>query len=373
MSEVRVAFFTEQWVNGGVAAYLMSILRYEIYHQTGTRFDLIVAENSTQFYDEELSSMGVRKITLLAHSANPIKRVFSASKAFDQVCAKEAYDIIYFNVCNAVSLKYASCAKNNGCPRVIVHSHNSSAGYGASGQVKAVCNSIARKRYKSCIDMRIACSDLAANWLFGKGAAAHIIPNGIDLKRFSFSQSERNKIRDQLEIGPGEILVGHIGRFIPQKNHRRILRIFEEYKHLNGNSKLLLIGNGPDYDSCMAAVANHHLEDSVISIKETGSVPSYLSAMDVFFLPSLFEGLPIVGIEAQATGLPCLFSDSITKQIEITGHAARIPLEASDCEWAHKIDEALHLVGKRTKDQSGLEGYSSQAAAKKIDQLIFRD
>ncbi|MCR5294933.1 MAG: glycosyltransferase [Lachnospiraceae bacterium] len=215
--------------------------------------------------------------------------------------------------------------------RVIVHSHNGN-GY------HPLENRLFRILVNLAADRRVACSQAAAEWMFGKRKAkgALILENGIDAERFRFSKEKREVLRERYHIGD-VLLIGHVGRFSEQKNHPFLLKIFREILKERPEARLLLVGKGEREEEIRALCASYRIEDSVIFAGSTDDSAPFYSAFDVFVMPSLYEGLPLAGIEAQASGLPCIFSDAIDSRIRITDRAALLPLSAGEAHWAAEI------------------------------------
>ena len=212
----------------------------------------------------------------------------------------------------------------------------------------------------------VACSEAAGKMLYTRPFT--VLTNGVDCKRFSFSPEIRAAIRNELHISDA-FVVGHIGRFSPQKNHRRLLRIFASLLQLRPSAVLLLCGEGEDMAGCREEAAKLDIADSVLFLGKVEQPQNYYQAMDVFVLPSLFEGLPLVGVEAQCAGLPCVFSDAITKETGILPNCVFLPLEAPDASWADAI------VNGRVPDRASAAelvakaGYTEQALREQIQEL----
>ena len=216
--------------------------------------------------------------------------------------------------------------------KVVVHSHSSKGRY-------PKINTIFRQIVNWVVDTRLSCSKVASEWLFGKRyvQTTEIINNGIDTERFSYNNQQREKIRNQYEIQEEEFLIGHVGRFSHAKNHEFIIEIFENILRINNKAKLMLVGVGGKQKLIQELCKDKKIEDKVIFTGRQSKTNEFYSAFDVFLMPSLFEGLPVVGIEAQSEGLPCYFSNTIDKQISITNNAYVYSLLDSAEEWATKI------------------------------------
>lgn len=215
----------------------------------------------------------------------------------------------------------------------------------------------------------VACSEAAGKMLYTRPFT--VLTNGVDCKRFSFSQEIRAAVRNELHISDA-FVVGHIGRFSPQKNHRRLLRIFASLLQLRPNAVLLLCGEGEDLAGCREEAVKLNIANSVLFLGKVEQPQDYYQAMDVFVLPSLFEGLPLVGVEAQCAGLPCVFSDAITKETGILPNCVFLPLEAPDASWADAIVNSRVPDRASTAELVAKAGYTEQALQEQIRELYSR-
>jgi len=191
---------------------------------------------------------------------------------------------------------------------VISHSHN---GNGYNPAINSIFRPIVnRVSYK-----RLACSKSAAEWLFGKKRVndTQIIINGIDTERFTYNAEARDRVRKQYGIAENQFVIGHIGRFSEQKNHAFILDIFSEVLKQKPKTLLLLVGVGELMDQIKSIVQERGIEKSVLFAGKQSRTEDYYSSFDCFLMPSLYEGLPVVGVEAQCEGLDCFFSNQIDK------------------------------------------------------------
>lgn len=329
--------FTEQWVNGGVASFIVNVLK-NFDAPNYFNIDIVVSEKITDFYDSLLSELNVNIICMNGNEReNPLFRTIKGSRNFKQILMKKKYDIIHFNLCNSVGIYYGKIAKKYCSGKLIVHSHNSMVG----SKAKLIINNIFKNLLSEVPDKRFACSDYAAQLLFDTEHLkdVEIINNGIDIEKFRYNSKDRENIRKQLNIGD-EILICHVGRYIRQKNHKYLLDIFSSIKKAYPNMvKLLLIGEGELEEITDKYAAELGIDNDIIKVKNTSNVYAYLSASDFFMLPSLFEGLPIVGVEAQANGLPCLFSDTITRQLKLTDEVRFIDIKQPASVWCSAFAE----------------------------------
>ena len=225
-------------------------------------------------------------------------------------------------------------AKKNGIKVRIAHSHNSSTDQTLKGRVKRIM----MLPYKYLSTINFACSTEAGKYLYGN-KKFDFIPNSIDTYRFKYSENSRTEIRKKYNISPSTVLIGHIGRFNIQKNHMFLLDFFEQVVEKNNNIKLMLVGDGELKTSIQRSIKEKKLEDKVVLTGVVNNTWKYYSAFDIFVLPSLFEGLPVAGVEAQCSGTYCLFADNITREVNVTDLVNNLDLIESI--WVDKIANFL--------------------------------
>ncbi len=245
------------------------------------------------------------------------------------------YDIIHFNknsLANCLPIIWATKLKKR--PKIIIHSHNTSPSI--NNVVLRELHKVNRRLIRNIPDYRIACSELAAKFMFNQDKAT-ILKNGIDTKRFEFSSKNRNEIRKQLNISLNTVVFGNVGRFSQQKNHKRLIHIFNEIQHINPDTELLLIGDGKLKKDVEDTVQNLKLSNKVLFLGRKTDVYKYLSAMDAVIIPSLYEGLGISAVEAQCSGLPTFVADSVPKEAFVTDYIQSFSLNFEDKEIAELV------------------------------------
>ena len=238
------------------------------------------------------------------------------------------FDIVYSHVANQAYFVFKLAKKYNIKVRAI-HAHATKSSDTFIGRLR---NSVLNKLMLKYATNKFACGKLAGKALFGKNSQFKIINNAIDYSKFSFKEKDRCSIRKSLHIKDSEILLGFVGRFVPQKN---IYFFVELLKMLDNNYKLLMIGSGPLKEKFIYKCKELNIIDKLVFVDEIDCVNKYYSAMDIFCLPSLFEGLPVVGVEAQANGLQCIFSNNITLESKILEKTKYVPLNID--EWVKQI------------------------------------
>lgn len=218
-------------------------------------------------------------------------------------------------------------AKLAGVKIRIAHSHNSTC---PNMKVHKALNPY----FKTTYTKALACGKLAGDWLFGK-EQFEILPNGFNTSNFYFSKGNREDIRNNLGIDK-QLVIGHIGRFNMQKNQEYLLKIFEKIAEKRKDSILLLVGTGPDAEKVKMLVEQHKYKNQIILYGETDNPAFFYSAMDVFVFPSRFEGLPVVLLEAQISGLPCVVSNKVTQEVDF-GDINWQSIDDSPDKWSDAV------------------------------------
>lgn len=339
---VRVAQVMGKMVGGGVESVVMNYYRH--IDRDRVQFDFLVDEDSTLVPREEIESLGGR-----IYEIPPYQRVTAYQRTLIGLFRAQNWRIVHSHI-NTLSLFPLRAAKLAGVPVRIAHSH-STAGKGeyARNALKAVLRTQAN-RYPT---HRMACSRYAGEWLFGKGVNFEVLYNAIDLSRFSFDGDLRTSTRTELGLSDGQLAVLHVGRFMAQKNHSFLIDTFEKLASRRSDAVLLLVGEGELKDKVKDSVAERGLSDRVMFLGQRNDVDRLYMAADVFCLPSLYEGLPLVSVEAQRAGLPCLLSDAITREVNVTGKVQFLSIDKTST-WADALSS--FVSGERT--DIGLDSFA---------------
>lgn len=330
MEQVRILHIVPNMQSGGLETFIMNL--YRNIDRTKIQFDFLVHYKERKFYDDEIEKLGGKIYRFsLRNDNNIFKYVKELDKFFKE---HKEYKILH---CHMASIGFLAffIARRNGVKVRISHSHNSATDKTIKGRIKRIL----MLPYKYVTTLNFACSTLAGKYLYGK-KEFEVIPNAIEVDRFKFNEKSRWEIRDNLSITEDIFLIGHIGRFNIQKNHDFLINIFNEYHRKNKKSKLLLIGDGELKDKIIQKVNDLQLSDDVIFTGNVKNVNDYYNAMDVFVLPSLFEGLPVVGVEAQANGLPFIVSDKVSNELNLSEKVNYLELDIP--KWVKKLEEINH-------------------------------
>lgn len=324
---IRVAHVIGNWLGGGVESVVMNY--YRNIDRNKVQFDFLCSESSTDIPYEEIEKLGGRVFIVPNYT-----KVVKYQKELQKIFKENNYKIVHSHI-STMSVFPLRAAKKAGVPIRIAHSHSTT---NKKEKKKNLLKQVLRPFSKVYATDYMCCSELAGRWLFcnkeyDKGNV-YLLNNAIDLDKFKFDEKVRKTKRKALGIGDDTFVIGHIGRFVEQKNHRFLIDIFNEIHKKNSNSLLLLVGQGPLKKEIENKVKELKINDSVRFLGQRNDVNELYQAFDVFLLPSLYEGLPVVGVEAQATGLLCELSNDMTKETKVLDTTRFISLNTSAEEWA---------------------------------------
>ena len=363
---LRVLHSVSNMGRAGIETMLMNYYR-EI-DRSRIQFDFLANKPVPGEYDEEIRSLGGR--VFVSPGLNPLH--FPRYRRYMAELLRDNPDIRIVHAHNEAMGYYAlQSARDAGIRIRIAHAHNTRIIRDYKYPLKLVCKQLlpgAATDYWSC-------GRDAGIYYYGEkrwNTSGFILHNAIDVERFGFRPEVRERKRRQQGLEKC-FVIGHVGRFNVQKNHSRLLDIFAAVAKDVPEARLVLIGTG-ELEQAMKEKAQHlGILDRTILPGQMADVSAWYQAMDCFVLPSLFEGLPVVGIEAQAAGLPCVFSDRVTDEILLSPEARRISLDTDDAEWARQIaairqTETNRLQGKETVRQAG---YDIHTEARKLQEIYL--
>lgn len=353
--------------SGGAETFLMKV--YRKLDKTQYQMDFCVNIEEKGFYDDEIVSLGGKIFYIPPKSKNP--KEFRCQ--LRELVKNEKYEYVLRVTSNALGFWDLKIAKDAGARVCIARSSNSSDGAGWKSKVAHLLGHMLYRRY---VDVKIAPSDLAARYTFGKKAyetgEVVLLKNALDLNVYKLDFDARRMIRNELEIGDDICVIGHIGRFVEQKNHKFLIEIFNETYKVNTEVRLLLVGEGALEKDVKEQVKDLQLNEVVRFLGIRKDIPEILSAMDVFVMPSLYEGMPNTVIEAQATGLPCVISDSITREADVTGLVEYVSLEEDASKWAEKVVNRMKAERSNVQDKLRDAGYEMSKMVRVFEENVFR-
>ena len=313
-------------VSGGIENLFLNYLRN--IDRERYSFDFVVHEMNDISVGKMAEDLGAKVFLMPPFS---VKSFGTIKEKYRRILSSRHYDIVHSSMANA-SFLYLSEAKKAGISVRIQHSHQDHA---ADSTLHALRNIPLLKMGNSCATVNAACSENAGSFLF-KRKPFFIINNAIDYERFSFDEGKRMEFRKRYSIG-NEFVVGTAGRLCAQKNQAHLIRDFAALKEIVPNAILFIAGEGEKKDELQLLSASLSVSNSVIFPGPVKDMPSFLSSLDCFVFTSLYEGLPVSGVEAQANGVPCVFSTSITREADISGNVDFVSLERPNSFWAEVI------------------------------------
>lgn len=352
---------------GGAETFLMKV--YRKMDKTKYQLDFCVNTQEKGFYDKEIKEMGGRIFYIPPKSQNFLRY----RRELTALVHREKYHYVFRTATNALGLLDLRIAKKAGAEYCTGRSNSSGNDEGAFG---TMVNAIGRLLFAAAADVKIAPSELAAEHLFGAKAVragnVHYLRNGLDLDVYRFDPTAREDVCREFAISDG-FLLGHVGRFNAAKNHEFLLDVFHALLKMRPDATLLLIGCGEREALIREKTAQLGLDSHVIFAGLRKDIPRLLSALDVFALPSFYEGMPNAVIEAQATGLPCVISDSLTRQANITGLVRYLPLSAPTEQWAQTLLDAGNTPRRDTKSDFLSHRYDIESTAADFVRLVFQE
>lgn len=342
-------------------------------------FDLLYQYDPNPQILERFNEAGINCIQIPDKVHHPLKHLWTMFRIF----RKGRYDVVHSHLDWFMNSYVCFLAMLAGVKKRIAHHHQA---YTAQEPVKGSKTRLVSPpnhlvKNFLCVLFRIPCKLFATHWLacgeaaaingWGKSAVKKgkvtILPNAIDPERFKFNEKQRNEVRARYGISDDDFVVGHVGRFFPQKNHEFLIDIFAELHKQMANAKLLLLGKGPLQEHIQQKVEKLGLSRCVIFAGLQRDPASFYTAMDVFCFPSLWEGLPLTLVEAQYSGLPCVMSDAVPKETAITDNAFPLPIDDVK-PWCEKIS-SLNVVANRENPQIKNERFDVRKCYKMLESL----
>ena len=327
---LRVLQVVTKMERGGLETFVMNM--YRNIDRTRVQFDFLCHRDGRFAYDDEIEALGGR--IYCVPRCNPLDLRYL--RTVDEFFVEHSYRVVHSHI-NCMSALPLAAARRHGVTVRIAHSHSSRQDRDYKYPLKLVCKRFIRREATDLF----ACSVEAGRWMFGAGGFT-VVHNAIDVDTYVFDEARRERVRAGLGIASSAPVVGHAGRFSPVKNHTFILEIFAELLRLRPDAILLLAGDGELRPDIERRAGRLGISDSVRFLGVRSDVPDLMRSMDAFLMPSIYEGLPLVLVEAQASGLPCVISDSIPHDCDLEGSfIARLSISSSAEQWAEALIEAF--------------------------------
>ena len=363
MKKQKLCCLCQRWASGGIESFLFNLLT-ELPREE-MELHLVAERLEESVFTETLRQRGV-----VFHSlSGDLRRMGKNGGMFRRLLRQEAFDGVYLGLYQGLSLRYAALAKKEGVPLRIAHSHNSSLRKSLLRPGKLLLHRLGRSLYGEAATHFWACSREAGEFLFGT-RECELVANGIDTERFRFDPLCRKALREKWGWEDAFVL-GNVGRLCPQKNQMFLLEVLARLLPLRPESRLILVGEGEDKRQLENRAEALGLGDKVLFYGASNHVEQLLSAMDVCLLPSLFEGLPIAGVEAQASGLPLLCSQGISRELKLTESVNFLPPDEE--AWAKTLAR-IKIPGEergRLAEAVAEKGFDSRQTAARLRQVML--
>ena len=351
---------------GGAEAMIMNL--YRNIDRTKVQFDFVENSFERAAFDDEIESLG-GKIYRCPHFIG--KNYLEYKRWWKEFFQKHdgQYHIIHGHIGSTASI-YLKIAKQNGL-FTIAHSHSS----GTDHSLRANLYSILSYNTRNIADYFFACSQAAGKDRYGQKVVQsdnyHVLNNAIETKRFAYNEEMRNKVRCEFNL-QDSIVIGHIGRLIPVKNHQFLILIFKEIKKSIPNAKLMLVGGGELREQLEKQTKESGVANDVIFTGVRSDINEIIQAMDFFVFPSLYEGLPVTLVEVQTSGLPCVISDKVPDESILTKDLVTVmSLEQSAEEWAKHIVSRFGEKRYSRVDEVKAKGYDIEETAKWLEEFYL--
>lgn len=362
---IRVMHIVGTMDVGGIERFIMNT--YRNIDRSQVQFDFVVHNKEKNYYEDEINDLGGKIYRVESKSKNLFKNMWDMYKLFS---INKQFKIIHIHTNSSTCITDLLIAKLCSIPNRIVHSHSTT-----TRDSKRKLHKMLRSLMNILTTKKFACSDLAARWLFGKSnymnGQVTVINNAIESEKFRYNESISRKYRSDFNIEKSSLIIGHIGSLSNAKNHIFLIDIFKAILDKGVNAKLVIVGEGPFEITITKKIKELKLDDSVILTGLRDDIPNLLSLFDILVFPSFYEGFPVTLVEAQASGLPCIISDTITSQVKITELVQYVSLNEKANYWAEKT--LSYRNEKRTDFTSQIvnHGFDIKKEATKLQEFYL--
>lgn len=368
---IRVLHVVGRMDPGGIETMIMNL--YRNMDRDKVQFDFLAHYGREAMYNEEIRSLGgmIYEMPALKDENHVYYwRFFSYVVELYKFFKNHKYKIIHGHMTNTGSI-YFPIAKKYGVTTRIAHSHSTRSKSGMQGKIT---DFLQKSIYKYATDY-FACSTKAAYWFYPRevveAGKVTVVPNAVDAEKFRFRPEVRKKMRKQLRV-EDSFVIGCVARFRPEKNHRFLLLVLECLLRNRPDAILMFAGEGPCEEEVKQKAVELGIRDRVVFLGTRSDIPEVLQAMDVFVLASLWEGLPVTGIEAQASGLHCVVSDGVTEEMDALGMVSFLSLDAPVEEWANRLIKAASYKREDTYEKMKSSGYDIHTTAPWLEDFYLQ-
>lgn len=357
---IRVLQIIGSLERGGAETFLINLYRH--IDRSKIQFDFVIYdEPSENGYYQEVIALGGKVFKVPPKS----KGIFKSLRQLKKIIKENSYKSVWRYTESCYGAIDLIIAKSSGVSDIVLNSRSSY----TDSILQRIIHYMIKPFLPFFVSKNYACGELAGKWMFGKHSF-EVMDNGIEVDDFRYDEEVRNRHWQEFQL-QDKIVIGHVGRFHPVKNHKLIIDVFEKLKERVPESVLVLVGEGELLPQIKELVKEKHLENDVLFLGSRRDVPEMLHMMDLFIMPSLFEGFPRAFLEAQAAGLPCVVSSTISKEVDVTGNVSFVELDAPVELWA---DQIIQRCGSKKEDNVDLlkeAGYNIKDVAMKIEKNIL--
>ena len=322
---------------GGIERVLLNVCKY--LEKEKFEINFLIFKGQKVYNQDNLEKSGYRFFEITQRGENYI----TYCNDLKEIYCKNNFDIIHFNLMNFCAFEMITFAKKYSKARLIVHAHTGS--LKKVDKKTRIQDKIGRYFTRNIDYLRMACGQKAGEYFF-KNKDFIILNNGMEIEKFLFSMEDRNRIRKEYKIEENTKVFGHVGTMSLVKNHKFLIKVFYEYNKLESNSKMILIGKGDLKKDLEKQVQKLKIQDKVLFLDNRDDVEKIYSAMDIFVIPSLYEGFNVALMEAQVNGLTCYASTNIFEESNVSGNVAFLSLKEKPKIWAQKIQKANYTRDK---------------------------
>lgn len=339
----------------GIGNFIMNI--YRNMDREKVQFDFVVHEHREVSFDEEIEALGGHLFYVTRKSVSPWKNFNEIRK----VVKNGGYDVVFRHTDTATVALDLLAAWLGGAKRRVPHSHSTSTPNKKMHRLfQPMLNILATERF--------ACSEDAGKWLYGN-KKYEVIWNGIKIPQFNFDEGKRKSIRQELEIDDSVKIFGHVGNFLPVKNHLFMVDVFAAIHAKDKETKLMFVGDGALRPQIEKKIEELGLQGAVILTGVRNDTDRLLQAFDLFFFPSNYEGMPIALVEAQTAGLPCLVTDVITDDVIVTPLVKKLSLKEGTGRWSEAALEQVKVQRYNTADEIRAGGFDVRELARRYEEI----
>lgn len=353
---------------GGIEGTIMNL--YRNIDKENIAFDFLVTTKNEAVFDKEIESYG----GIIYHVAGRREGILKNKKELDTFFKKHReYTIVHMHSSSLSYIEPLKAAKRYGIKTRIITAHSTKC---SGSKIHLLLHKLHQQGIKQIATHYFICSYSAGKWLYGTKVPEknwELLRNGIDCNEYVFDPVKRQQIRKQLGLADYTKAIVNVGRFSPVKNHQFIIAIFKEFVKLEPNSKLFLVGGGLEEENVKQLVKEEGLSKDVVLTGMRKDIPDFLQAMDSFLMPSLYEGLPRVIVEAQGSGLPCLISDVVTREVALTDLVEFMSLDETAFDWAQKLNKIMYSAKRSdTRKQIINAGYDIKTIAENLQEFYLK-